>query len=335
MSGREGSQEAPGARSDLRELVERDFDDTWYLAAYPEVLREIERGFVADGLDHYVRVGYSERRSPSADFDETFYLETNPDVARAVESGAIACGFQHFLVYGRAENRTATRPPDVACTVDALRGNLIDGWAANFADPEEQVELEFYLDDRVLIGRVRAETPRRDLLSVLPTAEHGFVFAMPLTYCDGVPRHVAIRDARGRPLLVKEGREGRTLTRVTFAYRYDQGLSTAIGVSEKLDAIAAQLDELRGSLDFVKRLSSFPLGDYDYYFRHFYTLSSADVASLAEKSRRLGRRPRFSVILPVYASKTAHLDAAIQSVRDRPIPRNRRHGRDLARDPPR
>jgi len=307
-------------RGPIHELVEHEFSASWYLAAYPEVATKIGEGLFADGLDHYVRVGHAEQRSPNSEFDEKFYLEAYSDVADAVRSSRIACGFQHFLQHGRAENRLPKASLGLACTVDAIRANFVEGWAANMADPDEILEVEFYLGDQVHIGTVSADRPRKDLLSVLPNPNHGFLFQVPLVYADGVPRQIAVREARTRGMSLREGRTGRRITGISYSYRHDQGLSTALLATDRLDEIQARLEELRGELEFVKRLASFPIADYDYYYRHFYELSVAELRTVRDSSSRLARKPRFSVILPTFESTAQYLHTAIQSVREQAYP---------------
>jgi GT2 family glycosyltransferase len=298
----------------LRELFARDFDPVFYRATYLDVARSIAQRKFVDELDHYVRTGSLEGRSPNADFDESYYLERQPDVAEAVRRADLSCGFQHYLLYGRDEGREAKRPPDLICTIDHVRGHVVDGWAANFGDPEEKVVLEFYLDGDILIGRVRADAPRRDLLSILETPEHGFFFSVPLAYCDGTPRRITVKDASGRPLLVREGDGGATIDSFVHDYHRDRPLSAAIAVEHKLEQLVRALDELRGELSFVKGLTSFPISDYDYFYRHYCELSKTDEQALAAAVRGLESRPRISVVLPVFDPKLTFLDAAIESV---------------------
>jgi len=56
-------------------------------------------------LEHYLRFGQNEKRSPSSLFDEGDYLSVNPDVGQAVSAGIFSSGFAHYILHGRAENR--------------------------------------------------------------------------------------------------------------------------------------------------------------------------------------------------------------------------------------
>ena len=71
------------------------FDADYYLRANPDVARS-----GIDPLQHYLRHGRSEGRSPSPFFDPTFYLAANPDVA-ATDLDPLT----HFLAYGGSEGR--------------------------------------------------------------------------------------------------------------------------------------------------------------------------------------------------------------------------------------
>jgi GT2 family glycosyltransferase len=81
------------------------FDPVWYLAAYPEVGREIKEGLWSCALEHYLCNKRPADFDPNADFSEAFYRSTNPDVARLVGEGRSRNGFEHFLRYGAAERR--------------------------------------------------------------------------------------------------------------------------------------------------------------------------------------------------------------------------------------
>jgi len=79
------------------------FDGAWYLARYPDV--------VAAGIDpveHYVRAGAAEGRSPGPEFDAGWYLRVNPDVAASRTNPLL-----HYLQRGRADGCVPT-PHDAA-----------------------------------------------------------------------------------------------------------------------------------------------------------------------------------------------------------------------------
>lgn len=85
--------------------LEGIFDEAYYLATYADVRSAVEGGAFASGLDHFLRFGASEGRSPSSDFDEQAYLARYADVREAVQAGAFRSGLEHYLLYGRLEGR--------------------------------------------------------------------------------------------------------------------------------------------------------------------------------------------------------------------------------------
>jgi len=80
-----------------------NFDERFYLMAYPDVRAAIRRGQVRDAYTHYQRAGRFEGRFPR--FNEASYLARNPDVAEAVRRRSVRSGYDHWLRTGRFENR--------------------------------------------------------------------------------------------------------------------------------------------------------------------------------------------------------------------------------------
>jgi hypothetical protein len=81
----------------------RNFDENFYLTAYPDVANAIRRGQIDSACEHYQKFGRYEGRLSS--FNEGSYLSKNPDVAEAVRRGKFRSGYDHWLKYGRYENR--------------------------------------------------------------------------------------------------------------------------------------------------------------------------------------------------------------------------------------
>ena len=79
------------------------FDPDWYLSKYPDVL--VAR---IDPLEHFIRFGARERRSPGPGFDTSWYVATNPDVGKSRINPLV-----HWLRHGRGEGRVP-RPGTVA-----------------------------------------------------------------------------------------------------------------------------------------------------------------------------------------------------------------------------
>ncbi len=84
----------------VEHLVAQHLDAAYYLDMYPDVRRH-----GADPVTHYCRLGWAERRNPTAWFDTAYYLDANADVAeRAINP------FWHYLMAGQAEGRSPKRP---------------------------------------------------------------------------------------------------------------------------------------------------------------------------------------------------------------------------------
>lgn len=81
------------------------YDEAYYLANNPDVVRVISNGLYRNGFDHLIRTGLLQGRNPSPLYNETIYLSENPDVAAAVARGEIRSGLEHFLQFGFYEGR--------------------------------------------------------------------------------------------------------------------------------------------------------------------------------------------------------------------------------------
>ena len=82
------------------------FDETNYLALYPDVAQAVAQGVFQSGAQHFQSVGRLERRNPSGLFSEEFYLSEYSDVAQAVQAGAFISGLDHFIQIGQQEDRS-------------------------------------------------------------------------------------------------------------------------------------------------------------------------------------------------------------------------------------
>ncbi len=92
------------------------FDESYYLATYPDVAGAVKAGLFASGYEHYKGYGARERRNPNAHFDERYYLATYSDVEQAVAKGTFLSGWRHYDHYGALEGRSpgpggAVAPP--------------------------------------------------------------------------------------------------------------------------------------------------------------------------------------------------------------------------------
>ena len=100
---RDDSRYNTDSRYNNRNSDATNFDERFYLIAYPDVRAAVERGQFRDGYTHYQKTGRFEGRFPR--FNEASYLAKNPDVAEAVRRGNIRSGYDHWMRNGRFENR--------------------------------------------------------------------------------------------------------------------------------------------------------------------------------------------------------------------------------------
>lgn len=99
-----------------------EFDEAWYTSFYRDVGAAVARGEMTSGLEHYIRYGRDEGRSPSAEtherarFDEDWYAASYPIARMDLETGVATDYADHYKRLGRARgylpNRFAPRPPD-------------------------------------------------------------------------------------------------------------------------------------------------------------------------------------------------------------------------------
>ncbi len=75
------------------------FDPDHYLANYPDVTDEIERGNCHSALDHYLRTGFRKGWSP-VEFNSRYYATTYPDAAMAIAEGHYSDPLHHYTAVG-------------------------------------------------------------------------------------------------------------------------------------------------------------------------------------------------------------------------------------------
>lgn len=83
------------------------FDETIYLQRHPEVQIALDRGFFADGWEHYIKVGFSLNLLPF-DFDVRWYVKRYPIAAMEVAQGDFVDLPHHYVAVGRMRNYKAT-----------------------------------------------------------------------------------------------------------------------------------------------------------------------------------------------------------------------------------
>jgi glycosyltransferase involved in cell wall biosynthesis len=85
---------------EVERVVAREFDRAFYL----ETDQDGQDLFALDPVSHYCRIGWRERRNPTAWFDTAYYLAVNQDIAVAGINP-----FWHYIVAGREEGRKPQR----------------------------------------------------------------------------------------------------------------------------------------------------------------------------------------------------------------------------------
>lgn len=89
------------------------FNESTYLANYPDVKSAIAQGFFASGLQHFQFAGLREGRINVSPFwDEQRYLNANPDVLAAVNNKIFSSGLQHYILSGEREGRLGVNKVD-------------------------------------------------------------------------------------------------------------------------------------------------------------------------------------------------------------------------------
>ena len=154
------------------------FDREWYLQHNPDV---VAAG--VDPLEHFLKHGAFEGRSPGPAFDPAAYLDGNPDVAATqIEP------WRHFALHGKDEGRSAaSRPaPDkrrspgstvsrslhrlararrLTGHIDSFDAGGLRGWVLDPANPDAPVEVSLYVDS-TLVARTAADDFRSDILAI-------------------------------------------------------------------------------------------------------------------------------------------------------------------------
>lgn len=89
-----------------RAVYASGFEESAYLARYPDVAAAVFTGALPSGRAHYERWGRAEGRiATGGSIDELAYLQAYPDVALAVRQGGFQSGEEHYFRFGYYENR--------------------------------------------------------------------------------------------------------------------------------------------------------------------------------------------------------------------------------------
>lgn len=81
----------------------RQFDDAWYLGAYPDAAAWLAAGEFASAEDAYIARGAGLGHAPNPFFHERWYLNRYPPVREAVNARETASGFEHFCLHGHQD----------------------------------------------------------------------------------------------------------------------------------------------------------------------------------------------------------------------------------------
>ena len=89
------------------EQFETCFDETWYIARYPDAAESVQTGRMRNAWHHFIEVGY-DCGYDAFPFDEGWYLTKYSDIQTAVDEGAWPSAKTHFMRFGCAEGRQPT-----------------------------------------------------------------------------------------------------------------------------------------------------------------------------------------------------------------------------------
>jgi hypothetical protein len=95
---RELRKRAPRWKRRLERYIEF-FDESFYVRVHADVQRELAKGNISRGFDHYVAHGFGENRFPF-DFDQKWYSRTYPMAAFEVGQGDYSDFRHHFVEVG-------------------------------------------------------------------------------------------------------------------------------------------------------------------------------------------------------------------------------------------
>jgi hypothetical protein len=106
-----------------------EFDEAWYLKAYPDIAKAVQEGTLPSGLTHYIRCGRDEGRLASA-FDPAWYARSYPIAVQEVGSTESRALQQHYQNVGRFRgyrpSPNASRAKNAANIASAFGGLWID-----------------------------------------------------------------------------------------------------------------------------------------------------------------------------------------------------------------
>lgn len=82
------------------------YNEQYYVNNNPDVQDAVNTGTFNSGLEHFLRFGLDEGRTPGealSFFNEETYLDDNDDVQNAIDNGVFDSAIEHFLQFGVKE----------------------------------------------------------------------------------------------------------------------------------------------------------------------------------------------------------------------------------------
>ena len=92
------------AKSNAATIEKIVFDNSYYIATYPDLQKEYGFNNEAAAYNHFMTCGINEGRTASPTFSVTYYKEQSPDLKNMSNWEA----YDHFVHHGINENRTAS-----------------------------------------------------------------------------------------------------------------------------------------------------------------------------------------------------------------------------------
>ena len=87
-----------------------EFDETWYLATYPDIQDAVRQGLFPSGSAHFRTVGYLRAASATSRSSTLMVHDTYPDIAQAMLEGKVTSALDHFVKFGYQEGRLPHDP---------------------------------------------------------------------------------------------------------------------------------------------------------------------------------------------------------------------------------
>ena len=133
----------------------REFDEGWYLAAYPDVAAR-----KADAALHFLRHGAAEGRDPGPRFQTAYYRSAYADVGRHGFNPLV-----HYLRHGKKEGRCALAPAIIEPPVAVVESASAQSHAPRFDDDDLALLRDEPLFEADWYAKIHALAPGEDPLA--------------------------------------------------------------------------------------------------------------------------------------------------------------------------